>query len=108
MQIEYIRKTRKPFSQESIIVSNQNDTRIKEVENDFLEYVAVMACTSPEGDFSNRENKCSDISKHYRENDVTRLDCSSSKAELVPNVYSFGVQYNVGVRTPCTICKNVR
>ena len=77
-------------------------------ENDFLEYVAVMACTSPEGDFSNRENKCSDISKHYRENDVTRLDCSSSGAELVPNVYSFGVQYNVGVRTPCTICKNVR
>ena len=41
MQVEYIRKTNKPLFQETILVSN-NNTRIKEVEEDFLPYVVSM------------------------------------------------------------------
>ncbi len=42
MQVEYIRETEKNFFQETIIVSNQHNIRIKEVENDFLPYAVSM------------------------------------------------------------------
>ena len=77
-------------------------------DRDSLEYVAVMACTSPEGDFSNRQNKCSEISSYYKEYDDPVNICSMADREYVPNVYSFGVRYNVGIKSPCMICKNIR
>ena len=42
MQIEYIRTTRKAFFQESIVVPNQYNTKIKEIDKDFLPYAVNM------------------------------------------------------------------
>ena len=42
MQIEYIRTTRKAFFQESIVVPNQYNTKIKEIDEDFLPYAVNM------------------------------------------------------------------
>ena len=77
-------------------------------DRDSLEYVAVMACTSPEGNFSNRQNKCSEISSYYREYDDPVNICSMADREYVPNVYSFGVRNNIDIKSPCMICKNIR
>lgn len=51
MQVEYIRKTEKAFFQETIIVSNQHNTRIKEVEEDFLPYAINMEMISSDTRF---------------------------------------------------------
>ena len=51
MQVEYIRKTEKAFFQENIIVSNQHNTRIKEVEEDFLPYAVGMDMISSDTRF---------------------------------------------------------
>lgn len=51
MQVEYIRKTEKAFFQETIIVSNQHNTRIKEVEEDFLPYAVNMDMISSDTRF---------------------------------------------------------
>lgn len=67
MQIEYIRKTRKLFFQESIIVSNQNDTRIKEVEDDFLEYAIDMSM------ISNNVRFCEYINLLMKQEEVVEL-----------------------------------
>lgn len=42
MQIEYIRTTRKAFFQESIVVPNQYNTKIKEIDEDFSLYAVNM------------------------------------------------------------------